>query len=172
MRRICIVGSPGSGKSTLAKKLGSLMGIEVIHLDKLFWKPGWNAVSNEELADLQDEHLRKDSWIIDGSYSSVWQPRLERADTIIFLDFFRWICIYRVVKRYVLARNQTRSDMGSGCPEKIDFPFLLFVWNYPTHRRNKVLAMTQKYTAQKQIIILRNDKKVSEFLKNIKQGNR
>jgi adenylate kinase family enzyme len=171
MRRICIIGSPGSGKSTLAKKLGQLLKIEVIHLDQLFWKPGWKAVSNEELAELQEQHLQKDSWIIDGSYSSVWEPRIEKADTIIFLDISRWICLYRVLRRNVLYRNRTRSDMGKGCPEKIDFPFLAYIWNYPANRRNKIMVMIKKYTTRKQIVILRSNDEVTNFLKQKKQDD-
>lgn len=171
MKKICIIGSPGSGKSTLAKELGDLLRIEVIHLDQLFWQPGWKSVSTEELAALQEMHLQKDNWIIDGSYSSVWQSRFEKADTIIFLDIPRRICLYRVFKRYVLNRNQTRSDMGKGCPEKIDFPFLTYIWNYPTNRRNKIIAMTKEYKLQKQVIILRNNHEVTNFLHNKKQDD-
>ena len=40
-KRIIILGSAGSGKSTLATKLGEITGIPVIHLDRLFWNPGW-----------------------------------------------------------------------------------------------------------------------------------
>lgn len=171
MKKICIIGSPGSGKSTLAKELGELLRIEVIHLDQLFWQPGWKAVSTEELAALQEIHFQKDNWIIDGSYSSVWQSRLEKADTIIFLDISRWICLYRVFKRYVLNRNRTRSDMGKDCPEKIDFPFLAYIWNYPANRRNKIIAMIKKYRLQKKVVILHNNYEVAGFLKNKKQDD-
>jgi len=40
MRRVAIVGSAGAGKSALARQLGAILGVEVVHLDALFWKPG------------------------------------------------------------------------------------------------------------------------------------
>ena len=41
MQRIVIVGSGGSGKSTLAKQMGLVLGLNVVHLDRLLWKPGY-----------------------------------------------------------------------------------------------------------------------------------
>jgi len=41
MSRIAVIGSPGAGKSTLARKLGQALGLEVHHLDRLYWQPGW-----------------------------------------------------------------------------------------------------------------------------------
>lgn len=40
-RRICILGNSGAGKSTLAAALGDVSGLPVVHLDRIFWKPGW-----------------------------------------------------------------------------------------------------------------------------------
>jgi len=40
MDRIMIIGCGGAGKSTLARKLGEKLSIPVVHLDKLWWKPG------------------------------------------------------------------------------------------------------------------------------------
>jgi adenylate kinase family enzyme len=162
------MGSPGSGKSTLAKKIGQVLDIEVIHLDKLFWQSGWISVSQEDFKEAQQRHLIKDQWIIDGTYSSVWQPRLEKADTIIFLDFPKWICLYRVFQRYWKNRNQTRSDMGNGCPEKIDMEFFQFIWNYPKGKRLKILQALQE-NEEKQIVILQNSKQVAHFLATLRK---
>jgi adenylate kinase family enzyme len=171
VKRICIIGSPGSGKSTLAKHLGHLLKLKVIHLDTLFWQPGWVSVSDEELMLKQGKYIQEEHWIIDGSYSSIWTPRIERAGTIIFMDFSRWICLYRIMKRYVKYRNQTRSDMGQGCPERIDLEFLTFVWNYPANRRFKVLNIIKRYAEEKQIFIFQNQQQVTSFLEKVKKGN-
>ena len=48
MRRILIVGNSGGGKSTLAQKLGEKLTLPIVHLDVLFWKPGWVEVGDDD----------------------------------------------------------------------------------------------------------------------------
>jgi adenylate kinase family enzyme len=48
MKKIVLIGSGGSGKSTLARQLGEKLEINVLHLDSLFWKPGWVETPREE----------------------------------------------------------------------------------------------------------------------------
>ncbi|MBA2737941.1 MAG: AAA family ATPase, partial [Pyrinomonadaceae bacterium] len=45
MKKILVIGSSGAGKSTLSVRLGKITGIEVVHLDKLHWKPNWTEPS-------------------------------------------------------------------------------------------------------------------------------
>ena len=47
MERILIIGCGGAGKSTLARRLGEKTGLPVVHLDKLYWRPGWQHVTRE-----------------------------------------------------------------------------------------------------------------------------
>ena len=68
MKRIMILGSAGSGKSTLARIIGEVTGIEVLHLDTLFWKPGWVETPKEKFVEAVRNHILKDSWITDGNY--------------------------------------------------------------------------------------------------------
>ena len=41
MQKILVIGSGGAGKSIFSRRLGEITGIEIFHLDKLFWKPDW-----------------------------------------------------------------------------------------------------------------------------------
>ena len=43
-KRILILGCGGAGKSTLARRLGAATGLPVVHLDGLYWQPGWVAM--------------------------------------------------------------------------------------------------------------------------------
>jgi adenylate kinase family enzyme len=139
VKKITIIGSGGSGKSTFARKLGELLHIEVIHLDALFWKPGWVGVSKQEQRLVQNDLVKREKWIIDGNYGSTIDIRLNGADTIIFLDIPRIICIYRIIKRRLQYRNKIRPDMAEGCEERISLEFLKWVWSYLKMNKPSIL---------------------------------
>jgi adenylate kinase family enzyme len=70
--RVVIHGNSGSGKSTLASRLGSILNVPVIYLDKLHWRPNWVEAPDEELvAELRgiiEEGVRNNTgWIVDGN---------------------------------------------------------------------------------------------------------
>lgn len=67
-RRICILGNSGAGKSTLAAALGDVSGLPVVHLDRIFWKPGWIEVPEAEVRAAMTAAAENDAWIIDGNF--------------------------------------------------------------------------------------------------------
>ncbi len=98
-RRVIVTGLAGSGKSTLSFALAAKTGLPVIHLDLYFWKPGWVAPSETEWREKQREVLAGDAWIADGNYHETLDLRLERADTVVFLDMPWWVCAGRALLR-------------------------------------------------------------------------
>jgi len=144
-KRIAIVGSPGAGKSTLAIQLGAVLELPVIHLDQLWWRPGWIEAGTDAFDAELERVVSTDTWIIDGNYSRTLDVRLARADAAIMLDFPRTICLYRSVKRAMLFRGVVRPDMAPGCPEKVDLEFLRFVWDYPKRSRLRVLRKLNEF---------------------------
>jgi len=131
MKKVAIIGSSGSGKSTFARRLGSATNLEVIHLDRIHWLPNWTETPKDEWRQKNLEIVQKKSWIIDGNYGGTMEIRLDAADTIIFLDMPRTICVYRILKRVALYRPGARPDLADGCDEKFDWEFVKWVWNYP-----------------------------------------
>lgn len=168
MKKICIIGSGGAGKSTLARKLGEILGIEVIHLDSLFWKPDWTPTPRQEWMELQKELVKKDNWIIDGNYSSTMEIRLDAADTVIYLHFSRLKCVWRAIKRWIRNYNKVRPDMGEGCVEKLDFDFLKWIWNFPKYETPRIIQKLSRVYGEKRVIILKSDSHVNMFLENVK----
>jgi adenylate kinase family enzyme len=113
-RRVLVTGMAGSGKSTFSRALGTRTGLPVIHLDLHFWKPGWVAPSDDEWREKQRVLLAGDAWIADGNYYETLQLRLERADTVVFLDTPWLVCAGRALLRGV------REPVGFEAPEGCD----------------------------------------------------
>lgn len=167
MNKIMIIGSGRAGKSTLARKLGEKLNIEVFHLDSLLWRPNWEMVSRQEQREIQNDLIKKEQWIIDGNYGGTMDVRLEAADTIIFMDFPRVICLYRAVKRYFQYRGKSRPDMVEGNDERLDWNFLKWIWNYPRDKRPGILKTLEWLALQKQVVILHSPKEVENFLSEL-----
>ncbi|MBR3974038.1 MAG: DNA topology modulation protein [Oscillospiraceae bacterium] len=163
MERIMIIGCGGAGKSTLARQLGDKTGLPVIHLDQLFWRPGWVNVSKEEFDQLHREALAGERWIIDGNFDRTMSERIKRCDTVIYLDFSRFACLMGVCMRILTTYGTVRPDMGEGCPERIDWDFLQWVWNYNKNKREKNYRMLNEAEGV-EAIVLKNRRAVKKFL--------
>lgn len=165
MKRIAIVGSGGAGKSTLARQLGAILHIDVLHLDTYFWKPGWVEPSHADWRKQMETFVGGESWIMDGTYGGTLDLRFEAADTIIFLDYSRFICLWRALKRRVQYHKRSRPDQAPGCPEQLSWTFLKWVWAYPEMRRPSVMQRMRSCGADKQVYIFRSPRDVQRFLR-------
>lgn len=169
MKRVVILGSGGAGKSTLARRLGDITGLPVVHLDTLFWLPGWKERDKEEFDRMLLDEVAKDRWIIDGNYSRTMPPRLAAADTILWLDYSRWRCLWGVLKRRVMYHGKTRPDMNAGCAEKIDLEFLMWVWNYPKRSREATREHLAKHAAGKTVHRFEKPAQMERWLRGIRR---
>jgi adenylate kinase family enzyme len=168
--RIVVIGSPGSGKSTFSKELAKIRGIPLYHLDKIYWKAGWNPVSTLEFEEELKKILVQKSWIIDGNYSQTLVIRKGYADTIFFMDLQWPICMFRVIKRNIKNRNRIRDDITSGCDEKFDSDFLIllkYIFHFPGKNRNDILRELSGNAYNKKITVFRTGRSSREFLKKL-----
>src|SRR3984885_5595662 len=113
-RRVIVTGLAGSGKSTFSRALAAKTGWPVIHLDLHFWKPGWVAPSETDWREKQCGVLAGNAWIADGNYHETLDLRLERADTVVFLDPPWWLC----AGRFFIDGLPTPNDFLDVC----DYP--------------------------------------------------
>jgi adenylate kinase family enzyme len=164
MRKILVIGSGGAGKSTFSRRLGRILDLEVVHLDALYWKPGWVETPKPEWRRTVEDLVSRDSWIIDGNYSGTLDIRFEACDTAIFLDVPRAVCAWRLLKRKALYRRGGRPDMARGCDEKLSLEFFRWVWAYPARTRPKVLRLLREAPPGKNIFHLRKRAEIEGFL--------
>ena len=169
VKKIVVIGSGGAGKSILVREMSRILGINVIHLDALFWKPGWVKTSKGKWEETQKKLVQQDNWIIDGNYGGTMDIRLEAADAIVFLDMSRVRCVWQVVKRVLQYRGRTRPDLADGCPEQLPSrEFLQWIWNYPKERRPQILQKLEEYGKTREVFVLHTPRQVRSFLKTLK----
>ena len=162
MKKIIILGSPGAGKSTFSFALAEKTGLPVYHLDQRFWRAGWVSVTKEDFDTELAETLTKDEWIIDGNYSRTIPMRLEKCDTVFYLDYPRLVCFFGVVRRVLGSLGKTRPDMAEGCPERFDLEFLQYTWKFRKKQREKLFGLLEGANAE--IHIFRSRKEAKRYL--------
>ena len=167
MERIIIIGCGGSGKSTLSRQLGALTGLPVVHLDQIWWAPGnWEHLSREEFDERLAMELEKDRWIMDGNFNRTMERRLERADTVVYLDYPRWQCLLGWLGRVIRNWGHARPDMGPGCSEKFDPEMAGWIWNFNRKNRAGYYEILSRAEG-KRIVILKSRREAGEFLKKL-----
>ena len=165
MQRILVIGCCGAGKSTFSKELSNKLNLPLIQLDRLFWKPGWIEQEERVFAELLQSELDRDEWIVDGNYLKSLPLRLEYSDAVIFLDLNRWICTWRILKRWLL-REGYQAD---GCPQKVDLPFLKYVfWDYRQCHRTKVLELKSRSLNSVNWLVFDNIAEIDKWLSALK----
>jgi adenylate kinase family enzyme len=139
MERVIVIGPCGAGKSTASVALGRVLGLPVHHLDRLHWREGWVESSRAELEEALAPVLAGERWLIDGNYGGTMERRLERADTVVYLDYPIRLCLWRALRRMMAFRGRTRPDMTPGCPEHFDPRFFLYIatWNRGPRKRTE-----------------------------------
>lgn len=112
--------------------------------------------------------VAQDRWIMDGNFGGSQDLRMERADTVIHLDFARWRCLARIFKRWFEYRASDRPDMAPGCRERFDGAFLVWVWNFRQRDRPRLLTRLTRWSAGRTVVTLCSPGDVSRFMASLK----
>ena len=161
-KRVIVIGCPGSGKSVFSRALQKKTGLPLYHLDLMFWNEDRTTVPKEEFRRRLSAVLQTPEWIIDGNYSRTIPMRLEKCDTVFYLDYPRLVCFFGVVRRVLGSLGKTRPDMAEGCPERFDLEFLQYTWKFRKKQRAGILALLEGANAE--IHIFRSRKEAKRYL--------
>lgn len=170
MRRVMVIGSCGAGKSTFSRRMADITRLNLIHLDQHYWKENWVESDQKEWETTMKGLVAPDTWIIDGNYGGTMDMRIQRADTIIYIDMPTWKCLWRVLKRIWTYRHRVRPDMPSGCEERLDFDFLHYVLTFNLLKRKYLHQKMQNLQNSKVIVILRTDQEIENYLFSLRSS--
>jgi adenylate kinase family enzyme len=157
-KRILVIGCPGSGKSTFSRALASALGLPLHYLDMMYWNADKTTVEREVFRARVAEALLGESWIIDGNYISTMEMRMEKCDTVIFLDYPMELCLKSVEARM----GKPRPDMP-WIETEWDEEFKLYIERFNAETRPKILALLEKYS-DKEIHVFHTREEARAFL--------
>ena len=161
MKKIIIIGCPGSGKSTFARALQAATGLPLYYLDMLYWNADKTTVSKEVFRGRLREILDTDAWILDGNYGATIEMRLEKCDTVFFLDYPTEVCLDGIRTRF----GKPRADMPWVETEE-DVEFLDFIKAFEAESRPKILTLLKQHP-EKQVITFRSREEAEDYLQTI-----
>jgi adenylate kinase family enzyme len=167
-KRILILGPSGAGKSALARRVGERLGLPIAHLDAIYWNPGWVPTEIGQFRERVAHLAARDTWVMDGNYTTHLDLRLPRAEAVIWLDLPRYVYFPRAVWRMIRNYWRERGDVGPGCPERFELSFFRdWVWTYPTCSRARHAELMANLPAGTRRIILRTLGEVAKFTNDL-----
>ncbi|MBD2205948.1 adenylate kinase [Calothrix sp. FACHB-1219] len=174
MKKVAVFGNTGGGKSTLSRRLSQITGLPLYILDKIQYQPGGAKISDEEYQRIHGEILANNQWIIDGfgSMETLW-PRLNEADSLVFIDLPLYVHFWWVTKRLITGYFQPPA----GWPENSSifssslnsYRVLWLCDKYLTPKYREYIAQAQ---SSKNIYHIRSVQEITQFFKSIESQNK
>ena len=169
MRRVLVLATAaGSGATTFGRTLASSRDLPFVELDAIHWQPGWAELDADQFRRRVEPIVAGDTWVIDGGYwGKLGHLVVERADTVVWLDFPRRVWLPRLVRR-TLLRVVRREELWNGNRESVRNVFFsresLILYALRNDRRRR-----QRYPrelARFRVARLRSQREIDAFLRH------
>lgn len=169
MKKVAVFGNAGGGKSTLSQKLSSIIGSPLHVLDKIQYRSHGVAVPAAEYQRIHAQILATDRWIIDGfgCMETLW-PRLDAADSLVFVDLPLYLHFWWVTKRMLTGG----FDPPVGWPEhspilKSSIDSYRALWLCDRYLAPKYREYIEKAKSSKDVYHLMTPLQIEQFLRSI-----
>lgn len=166
MKRVVVTGPAGAGKSELARELGERLGVRVLHLDTMFWKPGWVPTPPDEFEALQRTELAAAEWIVEAQFDDMLPDWLDAADTVVFVDASAARCFWRVTRRRLSRHGSVGTPAGTepGPAHRALLKFARNQWRYRRTVRRRLLAELARERDGRRVVVVRREADARSFL--------
>ncbi|MEX0310169.1 MAG: AAA family ATPase, partial [Tateyamaria sp.] len=141
--------------------------LPVIHIDHIHWKSGWVERDPDEKTQMTLDVIQDPQWIFEGGHSKTYAQRLDRADTLIWLDMPLGLRLRRVLWRTARYFGRTRPDLPQGCPEQFSAEFLSFIWRTRHTSRARMRDLFESAGADKATYHFTRPHEVNTFLSDL-----
>lgn len=145
--KIRIIGCSGAGKTFLSNYLCDKYGIPQFDLDNMVWNNSdYYGIknNNETRMLLLNKALECNKWIIEGIYYKKWVKKtFDDADIILVLYTPVYICIYRVIKRFI--KRKFKLEKGRKETFKSLISLIYYIYKYNNNEFPKILLLLKEY---------------------------
>lgn len=163
MNKISIIGGSGTGKTTLANNLGKELNLPVYHIDGINYFANWEQRDVNERDKIILDKVNEEKWIIDGTYHSTLEQRLNAADLVIYLDYSTISQLRGALGRYFKNKGKEKEEIP-GCEEQMNKKFFLWVLFWRKNKREDVVQKIKKIDSKK-VLIFKNRRQLNKWYK-------
>lgn len=164
-RRVLVLGSPGAGKTLLASALSRRLGLELLRLDDHFWQPGRVRLPTDAWRKVVVQLVARPHWVMDGTYEASLDLRLPAADAIVYVRASRWLCLWRVVVRRLLARWGRGDEPALG--HALTTFFVRYVFRFPAVTEPEVFDLVARHANSTPLFLLDGTHAVDRLLRRL-----
>jgi len=144
IKKMMVFGRPGSGKSTFASWVATALNLPLHHLDKHFFTENWKERNYSEFLQIQQNIVDGNAWIVDGNSTQSLEMRWSKADLVLYFNFSKIICIFRLFKR-IFKPNKAFDDRAPKCPEIIRWRLLKYTWHFEKRVDKQIEFLKAQY---------------------------
>jgi adenylate kinase family enzyme len=169
VEKVAVFGNAGGGKSTLSKRLSEIAGLPLHILDKIQFRSGGAEVSDEEYKRAHQEILLADRWVIDGfgSIETLWS-RLDRADTLVYVDLPLYLHFWWVTKRLLTGYIKPPDGWPENSPIfKSSINSYRALWLCHKYLTPKYREYVDRARSTKKVYHIRSVEQISKFFESI-----
>ena len=162
MAKVIVIGCSGAGKSTFSRKLRDATATPLYHLDLLWHKQDKSTVTKEIFVKRLTNLLKKQEWIIDGTYLETLDIRIKACDTVIFLNYPLEVCLTGAATRI----GKAREDMP-WIETEFDPTFEQWIRDFPKNQLPIINQVLRENQTDKTILIFNSRTEADNFLFNL-----
>jgi len=76
----------------------------------------------------------------------------------------RWLCLWGVTTRWLKWMGRTRPHMAPGCPEKLDWEFLSFIWTFEEKFTPRIIDGLDRHGSAVPVLALKSRAEMRQLL--------
>ncbi len=151
-----MIGCGGAGKTTVARALATHRGLPLVQADAIVYADGLTARPEREWQPELNAHADREAWVIDAMKVSILEHRVQRADTVVFVDVPRRSCFLGVAQRDGLHALRNRE-------------FIRWIWEFPRKARPRIYEILDRHRDDTRVVVLHSRRDVRRFLATLRR---